>query len=153
MKKLVISLLSMVCLIGMFMLGIYSHKVYLRVMPKPVLPKHDYALWKLINTNENGTLNLAKLGSQAWTKVCFLGPYNEDSAGLLGFDWNIKDYTKALRFDGHNVLIFASNEHVIDFIVQPRSHGDFAELSGTCLARENSTLVSSTQSHSYKHRN
>jgi hypothetical protein len=137
----------------MFMLGIYSHRVYQRVITKPELPRFNYALWELIDTNKSGALDLAQLGNQAWIKVCFLGPYNEDSANLLGFDWDIDDYTKALRSDGHTVLIFASNEHVVDYIVQPRSHGDFWELSGTCLAREDSTLVRSSHSRSYNHKN
>ncbi len=113
------------------------------------IPPYNYALWNKIQNNEGSEIDFQSLGGSEWTQVCFLGPYNVNSEALLGFSWDVTDYTDVLSSDGHNVIIFANESEVIDFYVQIRSHGDFHELSGECLPREKSKLSLSGNSRSF----
>ena len=105
------------------------------------MPTYSYSVWKTIQRNKWQYIDFQAVGNNEWTRVCFLGPYNGDSETLLGFPWHITDYTDVLSSDGHNVIIFATDTEVVDFIIHTRSHGDFYTMSGRCLPRNNSKLV------------
>ena len=91
-------------------------------------------------SNNYKSINFTQLGRNTWTKVCFLGPYNENSIQTLGFTWEISAHTDVLRSDAHNVIIFATEAEVIEFTIHPRHKGDFWRLSGKCFKRESSYL-------------
>src|SRR5690554_48821 len=94
-----------------------------------------------IKTNNFEKLNLSTLGGDKWTKVCFLGPYNEMSEKALGFNWQVSEHTDVLKSDGHNVIVFATELEVIEYVVHSRSKGDFWQLSGECFNRENAIFI------------
>lgn len=97
-----------------------------------------------LEANDFKSIQFSKLGSNKWKKVCFLGPYNENSSQLLGFKWNISDFTSVLNSDSHNVIIFATDTDVIEYVIHPRDKGDFSEVSGECFPRETSNFVRDT---------
>jgi hypothetical protein len=70
-------------------------------------------------------LDLSNFGGDVWTKVCFLGPYNEMSEKALGFNWQVSEYTDVLKSDGHNVIVFATESEVTEYVVHSRGRGDF----------------------------
>lgn len=134
-------LLGLVVLIGTFLVGAAAG-VFMGVsINNPKIPTYNYSLWKTIQRNKGQYIDFQAMGNDKWTRVCFLGPYNENSEKLLGFPWHITDYTNVLNSDGHNVIIFATDTEVVDFIIQTRSNGDFYTMSGRCLPRNNSKLV------------
>ena len=90
--------------------------------------------------NTYKSINFSQLGNNTWTKVCFLGPYNENSTHTLGFTWEISAYTDVLHSDAHNVIIFATESEVIEFTTHTRNKGDFWRLSGKCFKRKLSHL-------------
>ena len=103
----------------------------------------DEAIARQLTANDFLALDFAKMGDETWTRVCFLGPYNENSADLLGFDWHIADHSNVLQSDGHSVVILATESEVVAFVEQPRNQADFSELTGQCLARSEAQLVKS----------
>ncbi len=96
---------------------------------------------KQLHTNKNQSIDFSTIGKDDWTRVCFLGPYNNDSVKVLGFDWNVSKHTDVLSSDGHNVILLATDNKMIDFIELPRDKGDFWKLSGECFDRNNSDFV------------
>lgn len=94
-----------------------------------------------IKANNFEKLDLSKMGGDKWAKVCFLGPYNEMSEKTLGFNWQVSEYTDVLKSDGHNVIVFATESEVIEYVVHSRSKGDFWQLSGECFNRENANFI------------
>ncbi|MFP3362629.1 hypothetical protein R0J93_03040 [Pseudoalteromonas sp. SIMBA_148] len=78
-----------------------------------------------IKANNFEKLNLSTVGGDKWTKVCFLGPYNEKSEKALGFNWQVSEHTDVLKSDGHNVIVFATESEVIEYVEHSRSKGDF----------------------------
>ncbi|MDO6684570.1 MULTISPECIES: hypothetical protein [unclassified Agarivorans] len=103
------------------------------------IPEYSYALWREVDSGDQ-EVDFTNVAAGDWTRVCFLGPYNENSSKALGFNWRITEYTNVLSSDGHNVIIFANDSAVIDFIVQNRRYGDFHTMSGRCVDRANSRL-------------
>jgi hypothetical protein len=104
---------------------------------------------KQLNTNKNQSIDFSTIGKEDWTRICFLGPYNRDSEKVLGFDWNVSKHTDVLISDGHNVILFATDKKLIDFIELPRNQGDFWKLSGECFDRNNSDFVIGTKTNSF----
>lgn len=94
-----------------------------------------------LESNQFGSVDFSKLAGPQWSKVCFLGPYNENSAQVLGFDWHIAKHTHVLQSDSHNVIIFATDTQVIDYVIQRRDQGDFWQWSGRCLPRKDAILM------------
>ena len=94
-----------------------------------------------LTANDFTSLDFSKMGDETWTRVCFLGPYNENSVDMLGFDWHVADHTNVLQSDGHTVVILATESEVVEFVEQPRNQADFSELSGQCLGRNEAQLV------------
>lgn len=97
-------------------------------------------LGHIFEKNNRKFIDFSTLQGNKWTKVCFLGPYNIQSSKTLGFDWDISQYTDVLTSDGHNVVVFATESDVINYIVHERRYGDFWKLSGQCFVRKNSKL-------------
>lgn len=98
-------------------------------------------IYSELNANNFESLDLSQFGGNDWTKVCFLGPYNEMSEKALGFNWQVSEHTDVLKSDGHNVIVFATETKVIDYVVFSRGKGDFWQLSGDCFNRKNSYFV------------
>lgn len=99
-----------------------------------------------LKRNEYKFVNFSELQGDKWTKVCFLGPYNTQSSNALGFEWDITKHTDVLASDGHNVIIFATDSKVINFIIHGRGYGDFWRLTGQCFPRENSKFYKDQKS-------
>lgn len=106
-----------------------------------VVSKTSEDIYSEIKASNFETLDLSKLGGDEWTKVCFLGPYNEMSEKTLGFDWQISEHTDVLKSDGHNVIVFATESKVIEYAVHSRGKGDFWQLTGKCFSRKNSKFI------------
>ncbi|MDX1537119.1 hypothetical protein [Arsukibacterium sp.] len=106
-----------------------------------IASKTSEEIYSELKANNFETLELSRLGGDNWTKVCFLGPYNEMSEKALGFNWQVSEYTDVLKSDGHNVIVFATESKVVEYVIHSRSTGDFWQLSGECFSRENSDLV------------
>ena len=115
---------------------------------EPYQPQYNKALWNKIKENKYSFINFSDLAGPTWTKVCFLGPYNQSADSTLGFQWKNPpiENLALLREDSHNMIIFATDFEVIDAFVQNRSYGDFWQLSGKCLSRDNSRVIQNTES-------
>lgn len=107
-------------------------------------------IWAEIEANDYKAIDFSKIASPAWSKVCFFGPYNNNSEIALGFPWHLSEHTDVLKSDGHNVIVFATESKVIEFVVHSRAYGDFWTLSGQCLKRENSQLIKDAESGSWR---
>ena len=105
------------------------------------------AITAQLEGNDFKSIHFSKLAGNQWTKVCFLGPYNDNSAKLLGFDWQISKYTNVLSSDSHNVIIFATDTKIIEYVIHPRDKGDFSDVSGKCYSRESSSFIRDTTSN------
>lgn len=107
-------------------------------------------IYSALEANKFESINLSKFGGSKWTKVCFLGPYNENSQKALGFNWQVSEHTAVLVSDAHNVIVFATEKEVIEFVVHSRGSGDFWKLSGECLPRNNATLIRDPESGNWR---
>ena len=110
----------------------------------------DEAISRQLTANDFLSVDFAKMGNETWTRVCFLGPYNENSADMLGFDWHVADHTNVLKSDGHSVVILATQNEVIDFVAEPRNQADFSALSGQCVPRNEAQLVKSPMGQTWQ---
>lgn len=113
------------------------------------LSNSSQKIWLQLKANKFESINFSEFGSDKWTRVCFMGPYDENSTEALGFDWQVSDYTDVLRSDGHNVIVFATDTEVIEYVIHSRGKGDFSEISGECLSRGNSILRRDTKSSNW----
>ena len=107
-------------------------------------------IWELLKAEEFKSIDFSKYGGEAWTRICFLGPYNENSEKALGFPWRVADHTDILKSDGHNVIIFATEDHVVEYVVQSRGYGDFWKLSGKCFSRDSAKFVKDKESGNWQ---
>lgn len=103
-----------------------------------------------LETNDFMFINFSELGSDKWTKICFLGPYNENSEKVLGFNWQVAEHTEVLKSDGHNIIVFATETEVIEYSIYSRRDGDFWKISGECFTRDKSTLIRDEKSGSWR---
>lgn len=106
-----------------------------------VASKTSEEIYSALKANNFEAIDVSKLGDDNWTKVCFLGPYNEMSEKALGFNWRVSEYTDVLKSDGHNVIIFSSESKVIDYVAHSRGKGDFWQLSGQCFNRKDANFI------------
>ena len=139
-NKVTISLITTLSIIVIFLLGVIFQMI-LSNFTKSRIPDYNYHLALVVENNLGKTLSVAEFGGADWEKICFLGPYSNDSSEVIGFDWEITDYTDVLDSDGHNVLVFVADGAVQDFIVHIRSKGDFSTLSGSCLKRNQQVII------------
>jgi len=88
-------------------------------------------------------VDLSRVGGSDWSKLCVIGPYatNETAVDLLEFDWDMESASAVEYGDHVTLLVFASDEAVIDYVDYPRAEGDFAQLGTLCLERADATLV------------
>lgn len=107
-------------------------------------------IWKQMQATNYESIDFSKLGGPAWTKVCFFGPYSDSSEVQLGFKWRVSEYTDALKSDGHNVVVFATDSNVTNFVVHSRAYGDFAKLSRKCLPRSSARVIREPSSTDWK---
>ena len=97
-------------------------------------------IWRELEGSSAGPVHFDRLAGPDWTRVCFFGPYNEASAEVLGFDWNVGEKTDVLHSDGHTVIVFATDTSVSDYTIHRRDFGDFSGLSGECVPRQEAVL-------------
>ncbi len=107
-------------------------------------------IWKQMRISNYESIDFSKLGGPAWTKVCFFGPYSDSSEAELGFNWRVSEYTDALKSDGHNVIVFATDTKATSFVVHSRAYGDFAKLSRQCLPRSSARVTREPGSTDWK---
>ena len=108
--------------------------------------KDSVEIEKAFKNSNYQFIDFSTLQGDAWTKVCFLGPYNVESTKALGFEWDVTKHTNVLASDGHNVIIFATETDVVNYVVHNRGYGDFWQLTGLCFPREKSKLYKGTES-------
>lgn len=99
------------------------------------------AISEELQENDDRSINFAQFTGNNWSQVCFFGPYNERSSEALGFEWNIGDHTDVLHSDGHNVIVFATEKEVLEYVIHSRGKGDFSELSGECFPRGKASFI------------
>jgi hypothetical protein len=94
------------------------------------------------DASPSAPIDLAKLGSSSWEKVCILGPYvsNEEAERVLGFQWDVKQKSSITENDSINLLVFVKGKEVLDYSEHPRNKGDFSKLQSKCLPRSQSIL-------------
>ena len=112
--------------------------------------KESKKIWELLKSNNFKSVDFSNYDGNEWTKVCFLGPYNEQSEKVLGFPWHISEHTDVLKSDGHNVIIFATENKVIKYVVHSRGYGDFWKLSGECYSRENTKFIKDKETGNWR---
>lgn len=88
-------------------------------------------------------VNLASAVPGNWEKVCVLGPYanNQAAQKTLGFAWNVESKSEIYSSDSITLLLFVHEKQVVSQIEQPRSKGDFSNLSEQCFAKEKAQFV------------
>ena len=79
-----------------------------------------------------------------WDRVCFVGPYQDDSfvEKALGFSWPAERKTSIEDNDGITLLLFVKRKTVLAYVEYPRDHGDFNGLEGQCFNPENARFRS-----------
>lgn len=87
-------------------------------------------------------MNLAKVLPNVWDKVCILGPYSTSKHAYetLGFAWPVERQSSISASDKNVLLLFVTNQEIVEFVEHPRRDGDFANLSRQCFAREQATF-------------
>lgn len=105
------------------------------------------ALESQLERHNRERVDLSTLGGPEWDRVCIFGPYSDNSTAerALGFRWDLERKTSVHSSDRVNVLAFVKGTEVVAFVEHPRNLGDFAELSGTCLARKDAVLERDTR--------
>lgn len=107
-------------------------------------------IWAELKKNQFEFVDFGSFAGDEWTRVCFFGPYNESSSQALGIDWHVGEHTDVLRSDGHNVIVFATDQEVIEYVVHSRGYGDFWKLSGKCFPRKSARFVRDRESGSWQ---
>ncbi|MCX4189011.1 hypothetical protein [Methylophaga sp. OBS3] len=107
-------------------------------------------IFNALQETKGQSIDFSTLAGDEWGKVCFFGPYNQQSSEALGFEWNVDKHTNALKSDSHNVIVFATESEVIGYTVFARRNGDFSNLSGECIFRESAQLSRSIDSLTWK---
>lgn len=89
------------------------------------------------------SVNLTTAVAGKWEKVCVLGPYsNNDSAKrTLGFEWNAESKTTIRTNEGISLLLFVSENKVINYVEHKRSSGDFSNLTTQCFPKKDAQFV------------
>ncbi|WP_284455068.1 hypothetical protein [Alloalcanivorax xenomutans] len=111
-----------------------------------VQSKLSESIWAQLKGNDYQFIDFGLLAGKEWSRVCFFGPYNEQSSEALGFNWQVGDHTNVLRSDGHNVIVFATETDVLEYTAHSRGYGDFWKLSGKCFPREQANFVKDPES-------
>ena len=112
--------------------------------------KISYLIDSELEKNQYQFIDFSKLYGPEWSKICFLGPYNERSNELLGFNWQVSDHTDVLKSDGHTVIIFASDIKVIGYVEHRRGQSGLEYLTDQCFSRENAVLTKDPNTAEWK---
>src|SRR3546814_9235511 len=88
-------------------------------------------------------VDLNTAAPSTWDRVCIRGPYsdNQAAAETLGFTWPVESRSSIGESDGISLLLFVHNNEVVTAVEHPRSHGDFSNLSGRCLPRDQAQFI------------
>jgi len=100
-----------------------------------------------------GPISFSNIADEKWSRVCFFGPYTLNSTEVLGFDWEVTKKTGIGGDDTINVIVFATNNEVTEFVVVPRHKADFWKLSRQCFPRSNANFIYQEKVWSYLHKN
>jgi hypothetical protein len=98
-------------------------------------------------------IDLKDIANDKWTRVCFFGPYTMNSSDVLGFDWDVTKKTAVGGDDTINVIVFATEKQVAEYVVIPRGKIDFWKLSGQCFLRHDAKFIYDGSVWSYLHKN
>lgn len=98
-------------------------------------------------------IDFKNISDNKWSHVCFFGPYTLKSNDVLGFDWDVTKKTAVSGDDTMNVIVFATEKQVTEFVVVPRRKADFWKLSRQCFPRNNARFVYDGLVRSYMHKN
>ncbi len=91
------------------------------------------------------------IANNDWSRVCFFGPYTRTSKDSLGFDWEVTEKTPIGYDDTINVIVFATEKKVTEFVNVPRGKADFWKLSNQCFPRNNAKFIYDGPVRSYLH--
>lgn len=97
-------------------------------------------------------IDLTKIANGEWSRVCFFGPYTLKSSDVLGFDWDVTKKTVVSVDDTINVIVFATEKQVAEFVVIPRHKADFWKLSRQCFRRKDAKFIYDGSVWSYLHK-
>lgn len=91
----------------------------------------------------NGAIDLTRIITDPWDRVCMFGPYSSinNTAEEMDIDWKTPESSNTESDDGANRLVFLSGRDVVAYVVHPRSQGDFSNLSKQCYPRENAKFI------------
>jgi hypothetical protein len=98
-------------------------------------------------------IDFKNITNDKWSRVCFFGPYTLKSNDVLGFDWDVTKKTAVAGDDTINVIVFATEKQVTEFVVVPRGKADFWKLSRQCFPRNNARFIYDGSVWSYLHKN
>ena len=101
-----------------------------------------------------GLMSFKDVADEQWTRICFFGPYTLESksSSVLGFDWEVTKQTEIGSNDSINVVSFATDKRITEFVVVPRSKADFWKLSGKCFSRIDANFYYDPKVWSYLHK-
>jgi hypothetical protein len=95
------------------------------------------------DASRTAPIDLSLVGPNSWERVCVLHPYagNDQTARILGFEWDSDSNTSIGGNDGINVLVFIQGTDVVAFTEHRRDKGDFSQMQPRCLPRERAIVV------------
>lgn len=106
-----------------------------------------------ISAQAPNTIDFKNIANDNWSRVCFFGPYTLKSSDILGFDWDVTKKTSIGSVDTVNVIVFATEKQVTEFVVVPRGEADFWKLSRQCFFRNDAKFIYDGSVWSYLHQN
>ena len=105
--------------------------------------KTSAAIADSLRASEGKWVDLAQAVPGDWERVCFLGPYSENTIArkTLGFDWNAAWKTAIQENEGITLLLFVRGNEVLNYVEHPRSKGDFTNLSEQCFVQRDAVFI------------
>lgn len=100
-----------------------------------------------------GPINFKSIADEKWSRVCFFGPYTSKSTDVLGFEWRVESKTEIGGNESINVIAFATEKEVTEFVVIPRAKVDFAAMSRQCFPRNDAIFIYDSLKSSYVRKN
>lgn len=98
-------------------------------------------------------VDFSNFGDAQWTQVCFFAPYTSkgQSASALGFDWEVTEETDIETNDRINVVVFATNTEVTEYLSIPINKiSRFQNATKQCVARSNAIFTFENTSYIYR---
>lgn len=122
-------------------LSIVSTRLFIGNALERKIPDYNLRILNLLTDKNVKNFPVNELSAGNWDRVCIFGPYTNNVSDVLGFEWDIEQYTDVLRSDGHSVLLFVDDKEVIDLIVQNRGKGDFSSLYDQCFGYDTTLTI------------